>query len=212
LTSGVVAISSGHGESCALKADGSLWCWGFNYAGEIGDGTVTTRTTPVPVFGISSGVAAVSVGSARTCAVKTDGSAWCWGHNAIGALGDGTTEPSLVPVRVKLGIHATAVAAGTEHACAIVSDGTVWCWGDDRFGELGPAAASCDAARCPNPTPAPVSGLPSNIVAVTAGYFWTCALERNGNVWCWGANDAGQLGDGRRSGRSMPQRVLPCGE
>ena len=76
-------------DSCALKTDGSLWCWGLNYAGELGDGATATRTTPVSVFGASSGVAGVSLGSAHGCAAKTDGSVWCWGLNTTGQLGDG---------------------------------------------------------------------------------------------------------------------------
>jgi len=212
LTSGVAAISAGHAHSCALKTDGSLWCWGTNFAGDIGDGTATTRTTPVLVSGMSSGVASVAVGSDHVCAVKTDGTAWCWGNNGAGELGDGTEATRLVPAPVKLPLGATAVAAGYSHTCAIATDGTVWCWGNNISGQIGRAIEACDARPCSNPIPAQVSGLPPGVVAVTAAYNWTCALERDGTVWCWGRNPDGELGDGTRTGRSTPKRVLPCGQ
>jgi alpha-tubulin suppressor-like RCC1 family protein len=213
LTSGVSAISAGHGYSCAVKTDGSLWCWGTNYDGQLGDGTETTQTTPVPVFGMSSGITGVSAGGNHTCAVKTDGSTWCWGYNVVGELGDGTAELiRLVPVSVKLPLGAKAVAVGYMHTCAIATDGSVWCWGDNRTGELGSATEPCDATLCSNPNPTQVSGLPSEVVSITAAYLWTCALERDGTVWCWGQNADGQLGDGTLTARSLPKRVLPCGE
>lgn len=210
LTSGVASISTGHSESCAVKTDGSLWCWGLNYAGQVGDGTATMRAAPVQVFGMASGVAGVSVGNSYACAVKTDGSVWCWGNNNGGVYGDGTTESSLVPVRAKLTPQAKAVTAGDRHVCAVATDGTVWCWGDNVYGVLG-YATPCDAGLCAKPSPARVSGLPANIVAATAGYIWTCALDSHGTVWCWGSDDSGQLGDGKRTPRSTPKRVLPCG-
>jgi alpha-tubulin suppressor-like RCC1 family protein len=169
LTSGVAAISAGHSASCALKTDGSLWCWGLNYAGELGDGTNATRTTPVPVFGMSSGVTGVSLGNAHGCAVKTDGSVWCWGLNTTGQLGDGSAETTSVPVRAKVTVQVKAVAAGSQHTCALADDGTVWCWGRNVYDALGYATPDCDAGPCSNSTPAPVTGLPSDAIAVTAG-------------------------------------------
>jgi alpha-tubulin suppressor-like RCC1 family protein len=210
LTSGVAAIAAGHSDSCALKTDGSLWCWGLNYTGQLGDGTTETRTKPVSVFGMSSGVTGVSLGNAHGCAVKRDGSVWCWGLNTTGQLGDGSVETTAAPVRAKVPVRVKAVSAGT-HTCALADDGTVWCWGRDVQGSLGYAAAACDAAVCSSSTPAPVSGLPSDVIAVTAGYLSTCALDRDGTAWCWGSNHAGQLGDGKRTSRSIPKRVLPCG-
>jgi alpha-tubulin suppressor-like RCC1 family protein len=113
---------------------------------------------------------------------------------------------------VKLALGARAVAAGYSHTCAIATDGSVWCWGDNRTGQLGRATEPCDAALCPNPIPTLVSGLPSDVVSITAAYHWTCALERDGTVWCWGQNSGGQLGDGTLATRWLPKRVLPCGE
>jgi alpha-tubulin suppressor-like RCC1 family protein len=207
----VAAIAAGHGATCALQTDGALWCWGLNDAGELGDGTAETRTTPVPVFGMSSSVTGVSLGNAHGCAVKTDGSVWCWGLNSTGQLGDGTAGSSYVPVRAKMTVRAKAVAAGSQHTCALGEDGTVWCWGRNVYGGLGYATASCDAGPCTSSTPVRVSDLPSDAIAITASYLSTCALERDGTVWCWGGDDAGQLGDGKRTSRSTPGRVLPCG-
>ncbi|HVU04532.1 MAG TPA: hypothetical protein VHE30_22395 [Polyangiaceae bacterium] len=210
LSSRVAAIAAGHDDTCALTLDGALWCWGWNYAGELGDGTTETRRLPTPVSGMSSGVASVSVGGSDTCAVKTDGSVWCWGHNSTGTVGDGTTAERLTPSRVELDLPVKAVAAGYAHTCALASDGTVWCWGTNLSGSLG-FPASCDGGRCANPTPSMVTGLPSPVTAITAGYDSTCALESDGTVWCWGSNSGGQLGDGTRTARFEPARVLSCG-
>src|SRR5664280_1110047 len=185
LPSDISAITAGSDHACAISTEQSAWCWGTNTLGQLGDGTETTQTTPVPVFGMSSGIAGVSAGGNHTCAVKTDGSTWCWGYNVVGELGDGTAELiRLVPVSVKLPLGAKAVAVGYMHTCAIATDGSVWCWGDNRTGELGSATEPCDATLCSNPNPTQVSGLPSEVVSITAAYLWTCALERDGTVWC----------------------------
>jgi alpha-tubulin suppressor-like RCC1 family protein len=211
LTSGVAAISAGDENSCAIKTEGSLWCWGDNNNGQLGDGTSATQTTPVVVYGMSSGVTGVSMGNSHACALKADGSVWCWGLNSTGQLGNGTTETTSVPVRAKVTVRVKAVAAGSLHTCALGDDGTVWCWGRNVYGALGYGTGACDSGACSSSIPTRVSGLPSDMIAVTAGYLSTCAIERDGATWCWGGDDAGQLGDGKRTNRSTPERVLPCG-
>ena len=136
------AVSAGGDHTCAVKTDHTLWCWGNNDSGELGDGTTTSSAMPVQEHSHASdwaGVsAAVNAGEDYTCAVKTDHTLWCWGYNARGELGDGTTTDSAVPVREHS--HASdwaAVSARGDHTCTVKTDHTLWCWGDNGTGELG---------------------------------------------------------------------------
>ena len=128
LGSAVAEVAAGGQHACARKLDGTLWCWGFGYAG---DGTASgAHATPTKVSGLGSTVAGVSVSWGNICARKTDGSLWCWGNNEAGQLGDGTTNASLVPIEVaKIGRLVSQVSAGYQDICATRSDGTLWCWG-----------------------------------------------------------------------------------
>jgi alpha-tubulin suppressor-like RCC1 family protein len=98
MSSGVSSVALGDSHTCAVKTDGSLWCWGNNFYGQLGDGTNTSRNTPVQIM--SSGVSSVSLGGDHTCAVKTDGSLWCWGYNNYGQLGDGSAGWKNTPVYI----------------------------------------------------------------------------------------------------------------
>ena len=138
LASGVAAISTGENHSCALTTTGGLKCWGNGLSGQIGDGTSTSRATPVDVIGLSSGVAAVSAGAAHTCALTTAGGLKCWGHNSSGQLGNGTTTDSAIPVDVSgLTNGVTAVSAAESHTCALTTSEGLKCWGNNVFGQLG---------------------------------------------------------------------------
>ena len=132
---------------CALKTDGTLWCWGDNWAGALGDGTTTQRSTPVQVTALENSVASVKAGYYHTCAVKTDGSLWCWGGNEKGQLGAGDTISRSTPVRIGPAEGWTAVATGAEHTCATRADGSLWCWGEGADGQLGTG----DTTRHPEP-------------------------------------------------------------
>jgi alpha-tubulin suppressor-like RCC1 family protein len=138
LTTGVQSISSGSGHSCALTAAGGVKCWGNNSSGQLGDGSTTSSNVPVDVSGLSSGVTALAVGALHSCAVLTNGSIKCWGENANGQLGDGTSLDSSAPVDV-LGVASTAIAVsgGTSHSCALTDLGVAKCWGLNTFGALG---------------------------------------------------------------------------
>jgi hypothetical protein len=199
LTSGVAVTGAGGSHTCAVTTTGGLKCWGFNSNGQLGDGTTTRRLTPVSVSGLSSGAAAVAGGAYHTCALTTAGGAKCWGRNANGQLGDGTTTDRLTPVNVSgLTSGVVAVATGGFHSCALTGAGAVKCWGRNSEGQLG------DGTTADRATPVGVSGLGSGVVALDAGLYHTCALTNVGVVKCWGDNSYGQLGDGTTTNRLTP--------
>jgi alpha-tubulin suppressor-like RCC1 family protein len=206
LSSGVVAVTAGGYHTCALTSIGGVKCWGHNDGGQLGDGTNTDRDIPVDVFGLSSGVVAVTAGFHHTCALTGGGGVKCWGHNYSGQLGDGTETDSNTPVDVVgLGSGITAVTGGYLHTCALNSSGGVKCWGHNEFGQLG------DGTNIDSKTPVNVVGLGSGVTAVTAGTGYTCALTSIGGVKCWGSNYYGQLGDGTSIGRWTPVDVIGLG-
>ena len=138
LTSGVSAVSAGGYYTCALSTGGGLKCWGQNDFGQLGDGTTTSRWTPVAVSGLTSGVSAVSGGGYHACALTTGAGLKCWGENDQGQLGDRTTFRRSIPVDVfGLTSGVSAVSAGGEHSCALTTGAGIKCWGENDRGQLG---------------------------------------------------------------------------
>ena len=204
LTSGVVAIATGNTYSCALTTAGGVKCWGYNGAGKfLGNGSFTNSSTPVAVSGLTSGVAAITTGSGsnHTCALTTAGGAKCWGGNG-GALGNGTTANSPIPVDVSgLTSGVVGIAADGAHSCAVTSGGGAKCWGHNGNGQLG------DGSLTNSSTPVDVSGLGSGVAAIATGSFHSCATMTTGGPKCWGYNGLGQLGDGTTTDSSTPVDV-----
>jgi len=193
------SIAAGAFHSCAITSVGAVKCWGQNEYGQLGDGTTTSHSTPVDVIGLSSGVAAITAGRYHTCALTSSGGVKCWGYNAPGQLGDGTTIDHLTPVNVVgLSSGVTAVTTGDTNTCALTNGG-VKCWGRE-FDEFG---GSTDHS-----TPFNVSGLSNGVIAITTGAYHTCALISSGGVKCWGWNVLGQLGDGTTTSHSTPVDVV----
>jgi len=199
--SSVVAVAAGSGSnhSLAVKSDGSVWAWGANQSGQLGDGTTTNRSRPMQVPGLT-GVVAVAIGWDHNLAVKSDGSVWTWGWNHYGQLGDGTTTDRSSPVQVPGLTGVVAVAAGSGHSLAVKSDGSVWAWGANDFGQLG------DGTMSSRLSPVAVPGL-TGVTALAGGYAHSLAVKSDGSVWAWGYNGYGELGDGSMTDRSIPVLV-----
>jgi alpha-tubulin suppressor-like RCC1 family protein len=203
LSSGVVAISASEFSTCALMSGGTVKCWGTNVEGQLGNGTVTYTPNPVPVdvTGLS-GVVAISTGDLSSCALTSAGAVFCWGYNATGALGNGTTTDSSTPVGVSgLSSGVVAISSGERNNCALTSGGGVKCWGFGVFGEMGNGANSTSLV------PVDVSGLGSGVSAISSGSEHACALIPGGTVQCWGANFSGQLGNGSTTNSNVPVTV-----
>lgn len=196
---GAVAITTGFTHSCALKANGTVDCWGSNMFGQLGTGGGTS-SSPAPVFGLTNAVA-VGAGMRHSCALKRDGTVDCWGNNnTYGELGDGSGLNSPFPVSVSGLTNVVAIAVGYSHSCALKADGSVACWGLNDVGQLG------DGSTTNRATPVAVSGL-ANVVAIAAGYLHSCALRTDGSMVCWGYNGDGRVGDGSAVNALVPSAV-----
>lgn len=208
LTSGVQAISVGSFHTCALTDGGGVKCWGDNPSGALGDGTTTDRSTPVDVVGLDSGVAAIAAGDALTCAVLDTGALQCWGNNAAGGVGDGTTTNRSTPTDVVgLGSGVASVSAAGTHpfgsrACAVTTGGAATCWGANNQGQLG------DGTTTQRTSPVDVAGLSSGVATITLGSSQTCALTTSGGAKCWGQF---AVGVGDNEVHLTPQDVVGLG-
>ncbi len=186
-----VALGSSH--TCALLYDGTARCWGYNYAGRLGDGTTTDSTAPVVVGGLT-GATAIAAGFNHTCAV-VDGGVACWGQGTSGVLGNGATTDSYLPAAVPGLSEITAISGGTSHTCALRSDGSATCWGNNSYSQLGDGTTGQPFSA----SPVDVEGL-TGAAAIDGGLYSSCAALGDGSVACWGSNSQGQLGNGRSFG------------
>lgn len=202
ILSDAVSISVGTNLSCAVTSGGSVYCWGQNQLGGLGDGTMINRDVPVQVPGISTAVAVTS-GTVHTCALLSDGTVKCWGGGAQGQLGNGTnTGIQLTPVSVSGISTAVRISAGSFNTCAALADGTAKCWGYNGYGNLG------DGTQTQRNSPVTVSGL-ADAVSVTEGVNSACALRVGGGAKCWGSATMGQLGYGATAlMKTTPVNVL----
>jgi len=201
----VVAVSSGSSWAMAMKKDGTVWAWGANTRGVTGQPGGTNPHTPLPhqVPGLS-GIIAIAAGSTHGLALKVDGTVWGWGDNSGGQLGNGTAPTTSNDVATQTpGLPSiTAIGAGRFHSLAVDVNGTVWAWGDNGYGQLGDGTTNVNASLLP----LHLSSL-TNIAAVSGGRIFSAAVDTSGDVWTWGANFNGQLGDGTLINRSSPAKA-----
>jgi len=162
LGTAAIEVEPGYDYTCARKSDGTLWCWGDNEAGQLGDGTTASpKPSPVQVTSLGANAVDVSAGGAHTCARTNNGALWCWGLNHYGAIGDGTTagqtcgsftcKPSPVQV-ASFGTGAIYIATGWYQTCARKIDGSLWCWGGNEYGQVGDGTTAS-----PKPSPVQIS-------------------------------------------------------
>jgi alpha-tubulin suppressor-like RCC1 family protein len=194
--SNITDISAGGGHTLALRADGTVWAWGENAYGQLGDGTTTPRYFPVQVPGLTD-VVQVAAGADHSLVRKRDGTVWAWGSNYAGHLGDGTTTDRPTPAPVVGLANAIQVSAGNSFSAAVTADGSVWMWGANYDGQLG------DGTFDQQVVPERLSGL-TNVARISAGTSHTLALKSDGLVVAWGLNGYGQLGDGTLADRVAP--------
>ncbi|MDH3974712.1 MAG: hypothetical protein OEV42_10585 [Deltaproteobacteria bacterium] len=193
-------VAAGSYHSVALKSDGTVWTWGYNYSGQIGNGTrFTPRLQPVQV-GIGYTWKAVAAGGNHTIAIRNDDTLWTWGNNLHGALGDGTFILRLTPVQVGADSW-KAVWGGNYHTVALKNDGTLWAWGLNNHGQVG------DGSTINRNTPVQV-GMDNTWKMASAGASHTIAIKNSGTLWAWGYGTYGQLGLGTwENNRPTPVQV-----
>jgi alpha-tubulin suppressor-like RCC1 family protein len=217
-----LSIGTGRSHTCVTRADGSVWCWGLNAHGQLGNGDQTDQSAPVRAIGMPA-IAAPSPGGFHTCGLEASGTLVCLGANYSAQLGDGTIGPPLRTATVARAPAASLLSAGDEHTCAVptpvqglpivleVRGGTrhtcahdetrTWCWGDNSAGAIG------DGTRTGRPTPVALGSVPP-IMQLALGNGHSCALvASDGSVLCWGSNGGGQLGDGTTIDRLTPVPV-----
>jgi alpha-tubulin suppressor-like RCC1 family protein/predicted Ser/Thr protein kinase len=186
------------GHACGVQADGSLWCWGENFYGQLGRGDTTDSRVPARV-GDATDWASIAVGSHHSCALKSTGTLWCAGDSAYGQLGLGAVAARNAFTRVGDSSNWAQISATARSTCAIRADRTLWCWGDGADYQLGNETAGRQR------TPAQVAGTSWKTVGV--GENHACAIRTDGTLWCWGDNSDGQLGQGDFTNRRTPTRV-----
>jgi alpha-tubulin suppressor-like RCC1 family protein len=188
----VTSVAVGDGFVCVTMTSSGPECWGADNHGQTGNGSITTVVPfPVGVTGGLSDVTSIDAGESSTCAVRTGGDLECWGLNANGELGNGSTLDVPAPVQVNgLNTGVAAVGIGNAHACATLTTGGARCWGDGSRGQLG------WGSMIPSATPVVVTNITSIAPSVSAGGDTSCAVQADTTVRCWGHNDHGQVGAG----------------
>ncbi len=191
-------MSAGSWHTLEIR-DGTLWAWGRNQSGELGDGTLIDKNGSVQI-GTDNNWVCLSAGQHFSSGIKSNGTLWTWGNNAYGQLGQGTQVNSNIPSQVSQDSNWVSICAGAEHSIGLKSDGTLWAWGRNNYGQLG------DETLLNKNIPIQ-TGLDNNWVSISAGESYTLALKSNGTLWAWGRNDYGQLGDGTLTDKSFPVQI-----
>lgn len=203
----IVELSAGAYHTCIRRLSGAVACWGRNADGQVGNGTtIDPQVTPAAIAGLTDAIE-LGPGGGHTCIARSTRSVLCFGANADGQLGDGTTDGSADPVEVTDLRDATSVSSGTRHTCALRATGALACWGDNSSGQLGNSDQGTDSS-----VPVAVDGI-LDAVEVAVGNLHSCARRAGGSVRCWGSNSAGQIGDGTEAFfRSAPVPVVGLGD
>ncbi|MDH5720563.1 MAG: DUF4215 domain-containing protein [Spirochaetia bacterium] len=197
-----VKVYAGTSHTLAMKSDGSLWGWGYNVYGQLGDGTNIKKHMSVQISA-DTDWASVSGSWHHVMAIKTNGTLWAWGYNVFGQLGDGTEAGKNTPVQIGSDTDWAFVSAGNNHTVALKTNGTLWAWGWNSDGQLG------DNSTTQKKSPVQI-GSDTDWAFVSAGFMHTLAVKTDGTLWAWGRNGNGQLGLGDSTTRKTPQLVGAC--
>jgi len=192
-------VTAGDDFTCGIRVDGGLFCWGYNDRGQLGVGMDAPQIDDPVQVQIGSTWESVSAGAAHACAIRSDRSLWCWGHNWAGQLGLGTSDDQNRPTNVGTASW-RLVAAGTYHTCGIRDDDSMWCWGRNDVGQVG------SNSTMNQPTPQDISG-GHRWSVVAAGDVHSCAIHADGTRWCWGENYYGHFGDGGSNDSLYPKPI-----
>ena len=206
------SITAGYAHTCALTTTGQAYCWGRNEYGQLGNNSTTNSRIPVAVQ-MPAGVArfqSITTNSFHTCALTTEGKAYCWGWNVDGQLGNNSTTDSSIPAAVQMpaGVSFQSITAGYYHTCALTATNQAYCWGYNEYGQLGNNSTTDSSIPVAVQMPAGVARFQS----ITTNSFHTCALTTEGKAYCWGWNIYDQLGNNSTTDSSIPAAVqMPAG-
>jgi prepilin-type N-terminal cleavage/methylation domain-containing protein len=212
-------VGAGDLDTCVVGLDNLAYCWGYNYYGQLGDGTNTNSLTPVVVStsGVLGGktIKAISLGDSHTCVIASDDQVYCWGRNSnYGQLGNGTNTNSNIPVAVSTsgvlsGKTVKAISAGSDYTCVIASDNQAYCWGRGTGGQLGNGTNTNSNIPVAVSTSGVLSG--KTIKAINSGDAQTCAIASDNLAYCWGIGTSGELGNGTNTNSNIPVAVSTSG-
>ncbi|MBK8256114.1 MAG: hypothetical protein IPK82_26025 [Polyangiaceae bacterium] len=201
-------VTAGSAYTCALAQTGKVSCWGNNSFGQLGDGTIVAKTSPVPGATAFSDWTMIDAGTSHACGIRQGGIAMCWGRNNVGQIGDGTKDNNgdgtadneLSPVAVAGGGTYLTVSAGSDFSCGVRTDHTLWCWGLNSSRQLGDGTTTEAAA------PVQEKSKATDWTTVDTGNAWACAVKQNGTRYCWGVNNFAQGGDGTQAAIVEPEQ------
>jgi alpha-tubulin suppressor-like RCC1 family protein len=197
-----IQASAGNSHSLGVRANGTLWAWGLNSSGRLGDNTTINRLSPVSVVGGFTDWIEASAGGDHSLGVRANGTLWAWGFNGEGRLGDNTTINRLSPVSVVGGFTDWISASAYNHSLGVRTNGTVWAWGNNGNGRLG------DNTITSRLSPVSVVGGFTDWISASAGGAQSLGVRANGTVWAWGNNSFGRLGDNTITSRLSPVSVV----
>lgn len=200
------SVATGYKKTYGLKTDGTLWGWGNNQNGDMGDNTVVYKSSPVQTVAGGTNWSSIAASSFSAGGLKTDGTLWIWGGNGSGEIGDNTTAGRSSPVQtVTFATDWAKFAMGGSHVAAIKKNGTLWCWGSNFYGQLGDNTVTSRSS----PVETVTGG--NNWIQVACGSNHTVGLKTDGTLWVWGYNQFGSLGDNTLTHRSSPVQTVAGG-
>lgn len=194
------SVDAGASHSLGIKKNGTLWGWGSNSYGQLGDGSTTAKIAPLQI-GTGTNWKSISSGNEHSLGIKKDGSLWAWGRNLYGQLiGNGSFEDQYTPLQIGTSTNWASVFASNEHSLAIQTNGTLWAWGVNSYGQLG------DGTNVGKNTPIQI-GTDTHWTSIAAGVSHSVGLKTDGTIWAWGSSGEGQLGNGSFTNKNTPTQM-----